>query len=146
MPKNSAPIIINKQEMLIKSRIKKNTECTVFFEAVTIIADIIAINAKAKKIAVENPTPFKIFNLPKPTQAIQPYEYGHNFSKRTLLWLKNLPQLKPTDIVSDYKPLLPSNTGGKKRGQKLNRGFVHNGKDASKTFKGIAKAMAEQWG
>ena len=104
------------------------------------------INAKAKKIAVENPTPFKIFNLPKPTQAIQPYEYGHNFSKRTLLWLKNLPQLKPTDIISEYKPLLPSNTGGKKRGQKLSRGFVHNGKDASKTFKGIAKAMAEQWG
>ena len=44
MPKNSAPIMINKQEMLIKSRIKKNTECTVFFEAVTIIADTIAIN------------------------------------------------------------------------------------------------------
>ena len=43
MPKNSAPIIINKQEILIKSRIKKNTECTVFFEAVTIIADTIAI-------------------------------------------------------------------------------------------------------
>ena len=44
MPKNSAPIMINKQEMLIKSRIKKNTECTVFFEAVTIIADTIAIS------------------------------------------------------------------------------------------------------
>ena len=44
MPKNSAPIMINKQEILIKSRIKKNTECTVFFEAVTIIADTIAIN------------------------------------------------------------------------------------------------------
>ena len=43
MPKNSAPIMINKQEMLIKSRIKKNTECTVFFEAVTIIAETIAI-------------------------------------------------------------------------------------------------------
>ena len=104
------------------------------------------LDAPIKKIAVENPTPFKIFNLPKPTQIVQPYEYGHSFSKRTLLWLKNLPQLKPTDIVSEYKPLLPSNTGGKKRGQKLNRGFVHNGKDASKTFKGIAKAMAEQWG
>jgi len=43
MPKNSAPIMINKQEILIKSRIKKNTECTVFFEAVTIIAETIAI-------------------------------------------------------------------------------------------------------
>ena len=102
-------------------------------------------NAPIKKIAVENPTPFKIFNLPKPTQIVQPYEYGHSFSKRTLLWLKNLPQLIPTDIISEYKPLLPSNTGGKKRGQKSSSGFVHNAKDASKTFSGIAKAMAEQW-
>ena len=104
------------------------------------------LNAPIEKIAIENPTPFKIFNLPKPTQAVQPYEFGHNFSKRTLLWLKNLTQLKPTDMVNDYKPLLPSNTGGKKRGQKSSSGFVHNAKDASKTFIGIAKAMAEQWG
>ena len=76
---------------------------------------------------------------------IQPYEYGHNFSKRTLLWLKGLTHLTPTDIVKEYKPLLPSNTGGKKRGQKSSSGFVHNAKDASKTFSGIAKAMSEQW-
>ena len=109
------------------------------------------LNAPIDKISIENPTPLKIFKLPKPTQAIQPYEFGHNFSKRTLLWLKNLTQLKPTDIVNDYKPLLPSNTGGKKRGQKSNIGFVHTDtikgdKDASRTFVGIAKAMAEQWG
>ena len=90
----------------------------------------------------------QLLNAPieKITQVIQPYEFGHNFSKRTLLWLKNLTQLKPTDIVDNYKPLLPSNTGGKKRGQKSSSGFVHNAKDASKTFTGIAKAMAEQWG
>ena len=104
------------------------------------------LDSSIDKIAIENPTPFRIFNLPKPTQVIQPYEFGHNFSKRTLLWLKNLTQLKPTDIVDNYKPLLPSNTGGKKRGQKSSSGFVHNAKDASKTFTGIAKAMAEQWG
>tara|TARA_R100000656_G_scaffold119382_1_gene93258 strand:- start:65 stop:667 length:603 start_codon:yes stop_codon:yes gene_type:complete len=104
------------------------------------------LDSSIDKIAIENPTPFRIFNLPKPTQVIQPYEFGHNFSKRTLLWLKNLTQLKPTDIVDNYKPLLPSNTGGKKRGQKSSSGFVHNAKDASKTFIGIAKAMAEQWG
>ena len=46
MPKNSAPIIINKQDMLIKSKIKKNTECTVFLEAVTMIAETIATKAK----------------------------------------------------------------------------------------------------
>ena len=104
------------------------------------------LDSSIDKIAIENPTPFRIFNLPKPTQVIQPYEFGHNFSKRTLLWLKNLTQLKPTDIVDNYKPLLPSNTGGKKRGQKSSSGFVYNAKDASKTFTGIAKAMAEQWG
>lgn len=61
------------------------------------------------------------------------------------MWLKNLPLLKQTDIKSEYKPYLPSNTGGKKRGQKYQ--FVNiSQKESSKTFSGIAKAMAEQWG
>ena len=62
------------------------------------------LNAPIPYIAVENPTPLKIVELPKQDQAIQPYEYGHEYSKRTLLWLKNLPPLKPTDIKSNYKP------------------------------------------
>ena len=96
-------------------------------------------------IAIENPTPLKVVELPKHSQAIQPYEYGHEYSKRTLLWLKNLPLLKPTDIQSHYKPDLLSNTGGKKRGQKYH--FVNiTQKESSKTFAGVAKAMAEQWG
>ena len=103
------------------------------------------INAPIKYIAVENPTPLKVIGLPKHTQALQPYEYGHPYSKRTLLWLKNLEPLKPTEIIEDYKPYLPSNTGGKKRGQSYNRGVSKNAKESSKTFKGIAKAMAEQW-
>ena len=65
----------------------------------------------------------KVFELPKPTQAVQPYEYGHKYSKRTLLWLKNLPNLKPykdepMKKINNYKQLLPSNTGGKKFGKK----------------------------
>jgi len=103
------------------------------------------INAPIKYIAVENPTPLKVVNLPKHTQAVQPYEYGHPYSKRTLLWLKNLEPLKPTNILSDYKPYLPSNTGGKKRGQSYSRGVSKNAKESSKTFKGIAEAMANQW-
>jgi len=103
------------------------------------------LNAPAKFVAVENPTPLKIVGLPPHTQAIQPYEYGHPYSKRTLLWLKNLPQLKPTDIVSEYKPYLPSNTGGRVRGQSWSRGVAKTAKESSKTFDGIAKAMAEQW-
>jgi hypothetical protein len=104
------------------------------------------LNASIKHIAVENPVPLKVVGLPKHSQAVQPYEYGHKYSKRTLLWLKNLPPLNPTDIKSDYKPYLPSNTGGKKRGQSYSRGVSKNAKESSKTFSGVAKAMAEQWG
>ena len=103
------------------------------------------LNAPIKYIAVENPTPLKVVGLPKQSQAIQPYEYGHEYSKRTLLWLKNLPLLKPTDIKSNYKPYLPSNTGGAKRGQKATPKSITQ-KESSKTFSGVAKAMAEQWG
>lgn len=103
------------------------------------------LNAKCKHIAVENPVPLKIVQLPTPDCVVQPYEHGEPFSKKTLLWLKNLPPLMPTEILSDYKPYLPSNTGGAKRGQKHSRGVTQNAKEASKTFEGIAKAMAEQW-
>lgn len=103
------------------------------------------LNAPIKHIAVENPVPLKVVGLPKHSQAVQPYEYGHEYSKKTLLWLKNLPLLKPTDVVENYKPYLPSNTGGKKRGQSYSRGTAKNAKESSKTFEGIAAAMASQW-
>lgn len=104
------------------------------------------INAQCEKICVENPTPLKIVGLPKETQVIQPYMFGEPYSKRTLLWLKGLPKLEATNILKEYKPYLPSNTGGFARGKCGSRGVVHNAKDASKTFPGIAAAMAEQWG
>lgn len=103
------------------------------------------LNAKCKHIAVENPVPLKIVQLPTPDCVVQPYEHGEPFSKKTLLWLKNLPPIMPTQILSEYKPYLPSNTGGAKRGQKHSRGVTKNAKESSKTFVGIAKAMAEQW-
>lgn len=102
------------------------------------------LNAPADYIAIENPTPLKVVDLPKHTQVIQPYQYGDPYSKRTLLWLKGLEELKPTNVLLDYSPWLPSNTGGKKRGQKAT--FVSRNKiDSSKTFKGIAESMAKQW-
>lgn len=104
------------------------------------------LNAPAKFIAVENPTPLRIFNLPPHTQAIQPYQFGHPYSKRTLLWLKNLPPLIPTQIIDDHRPFLPSNTGGKKRGQSYSIGVSKSAKQSSKTFNGVANAMADQWG
>jgi hypothetical protein len=104
------------------------------------------MNADCDKICIENPTPLKIVGLPKESQVIQPYQFGHPYSKRTLLWLKGLPELKPTNILTEYTPYLPSNTGGFARGKGGSRGVAHNAKDASKTFPGIAKAMADQWG
>ena len=104
------------------------------------------LSANIPKIAIENPTPLKIYLLPKHTQVIQPYMFGHKFSKKTLLWLKNLPELKATDLIEDYSPFLPSNTGGKKRGQKFKiKNVVRDQKEASKTFQGIAQAMSKQW-
>lgn len=102
------------------------------------------LNVKIPHIAIENPTPLRVANLPKPTQVIQPYEFGHPYSKRTLLWLRDLPQLIATEVLSEYEPYLPSNTGGKKRGQKYSYKSISQ-KESSKTFEGIAKAMAEQW-
>ena len=104
------------------------------------------MNADCDKICIENPTPLKIVGLPKESQVIQPYQFGHPYSKRTLLWLKGLPELKPTNILTEYTPYLPSNTGGFARGKGGSRGVAHNVKEASKTFSGIAQAMAEQWG
>jgi hypothetical protein len=104
------------------------------------------LNAEAKFIAVENPTPMKVYDLPEHTQAIQPWQFGHAYSKRTLLWLKNLPMLVPTNMVKEHKPYLPSNTGGKKRGHSYSIGVSKNAKQSSKTFEGVAEAMAEQWG
>lgn len=103
-------------------------------------------NADCPRIAVENPTPMKIVGLPPYTQAIQPYQFGHHYSKRTCLWLKGLPKLVPTEIIDRHEPYV--NGGfkdahgnylkfqGRKERDQLTR---------SKTFPGIAKAMAEQW-
>ncbi len=103
------------------------------------------LNADCQRIAIENPRPLKIVQLPKPTQIIQPYEYGHPFSKATCLWLKGLHPLHPTQIIEHYTPFLPSNTGAFSRGGGGHRGTAHDAKTASKTFPGIAAAMAAQW-
>lgn len=103
-------------------------------------------NADCDRICIENPTPLKVVGLPKESQVIQPYMFGDPYSKRTLLWLNGLPDLKATNVLEDFVPYLPSNTGGFSRGKGGSRGVAHNAKDASKTFCGIARAMAEQWG
>jgi hypothetical protein len=98
------------------------------------------------KIAIENPIGQLNNRWRYPDQTIHPWQFGEPYSKATCLWLKNLPPLVYTCIVPIYKAWLPSNTGGINRGQKHQKGFAHNARDASRTFIGIADAMAEQWG
>tara|TARA_R100000541_G_scaffold21047_1_gene30848 strand:+ start:349 stop:927 length:579 start_codon:yes stop_codon:yes gene_type:complete len=96
-------------------------------------------NAPINKICVENPISSKIFALPKYSQIIQPYEYGHPIQKRTCLWLKNLFELKPTHIIFKRQSTkIPGNW--------FNKGGKDRQKNRSKFFQGIAQAMADQWG
>jgi hypothetical protein len=104
-------------------------------------------NADCTRIAIENPVPSAIFDMPKPTQTIQPYEYGHPYSKKTYLWLKGLPPLVPTQIVNEHIPFVSSGTYSKTHDPRY-KGASRSGgaaKMRSKTFPGIARAMAEQW-
>ena len=101
--------------------------------------------AHCKRIAVENPVGIMSNVYQKPTQIIHPYEFGHPYRKTTCLWLKGLPKLKPTEIVEpDIKKYIT------KDGRTVS--FDRLGwqskdpKVRSKTFTGIAIAMASQWG
>lgn len=123
--------------LISAERLKKAMEAKDFFMQI--------YTADCRKICIENPLPMKIIGLPKESQCIQPYQFGEPWSKKTLLWLKGLPFLKPTEVVS-YKPFLPSGTGRKLGGDTYGaKNISHDGKSRSKTFYGIAKAMAEQW-
>jgi site-specific DNA-cytosine methylase len=100
--------------------------------------------APVDKIALENPISIISSRIRKPNQIIQPWQFGSPESKSTCLWLKNLPNLIPTDIL----PLPPSGrwnnqtpSGQNKLGPSPDRW-----KERSKTYQGIAEAMAQQWG
>jgi hypothetical protein len=117
--------------------VKLNAARELFFEC---------LSANSPRVCVENPIPLRAAGLPPHSQAIQPYEFGHPYSKKTLLWLRGLPPLMATVIVENYVPFLPSNTGAKKRGGKSSQGIARTAKDSSRTFEGVAAAMAAQWG
>ena len=97
--------------------------------------------ADIPKIAIENPVCIMSTLYRKPDQIINPYEFGHPEQKKTCLWLKNLPKLAETDNVHEYIMILPE----RERNRILWMGSNH-AKERSKTFPGIARAMAEQWG
>ena len=105
-------------------------------------------NADCPRICIENPTPMKIIGLPPYTQAIQPWQHGHPYTKRTCLWLKGLPALQPTEIITEG--ITPYVNGGCKDAKGNYRRFQgrkeRDPRIRSKTFRGIARAMAQQWG
>lgn len=105
-------------------------------------------NSDCDKIAIENPVGIMSTVWQKPTQIIQPFMFGEPFEKRTCLWLKNLPNLKPTKIVTpperikfDSGKTMPAWYAKLWHLPKEERE-----RERSKTFIGIAHAMAEQWG
>lgn len=120
-------------------RYKEGLKAKTFFE--------MFYNANCEKIVIENPIPSKIYELPPYDQIIQPYEHGDPYSKKTCLWLKGVEPLKPTNIV---EPICSWVSGGSKRNDgtsRINKGTkIRSSKERAKTFLGVAKAMAEQWG
>tara|TARA_R110000803_G_scaffold69800_3_gene132266 strand:+ start:773 stop:1474 length:702 start_codon:yes stop_codon:yes gene_type:complete len=111
------------------------------------------MNAPIEKIAIENPISVISSHIRKPDQIIQPWQFGDEAQKSTCLWLKNLPKLEPTDIVGKGEFIeFTSKKGVKKKQPKWYFDALKNAKTPeerrtlrSKTFKGIAEAIANQW-
>lgn len=116
--------------VLNESRLKLGLEAKDFFMKF--------LNADCEKICVENPTPSRVYELPKCTQVVQPRQFGHPVQKRTCLWLKNLKPLQPTTVMEERQ--------SSKIADWFNKGGKDRQKNRAKTFSGIAEAMVEQWG
>lgn len=130
-----------KNHVLNKERYAKGIEAKKFFMAI--------YNADCEKIAIENPIPSKIYELPVRMQYIQPYYFGHSATKKTCLWLKGLPFLQPTSIVEKptYRKFTQANGNVRYSCWEMEQnGGKDRAKNRSKTFLGIAKAMADQRG
>lgn len=112
-----------------KQRQQEQTEAYDFFMKLYTIGDHIP------KICVENPIGVVSTKFRKPDQIIQPWYFGHGETKATCLWLKNLPVLIPTNIVEGREQKIHHMAPSPTRGM-----------DRSRTYPGIAEAMAEQWG
>lgn len=102
------------------------------------------LSAPVERIALENPVGAISTRIRKPDCIIQPYEFGHPESKKTCLWLKNLPILKPTNILS--KPASGYWDNQTPSGQNRLAPGKDRWKERSRTYEGIAQAMADQWG
>lgn len=117
--------------VLNEERLRKGIQATHFLLRI--------LWADCDRIALENPIPSTVYCLPKYTQIIQPWMFGHPYQKKTCLWLKGLPNLQPTDICKEKQ-------SSKVPGNWFNHGGKERQQNRAKTFPGIAKAMADQWG
>jgi len=133
-------------EWKVKEREQKREEAAKFF--------MLFANADCPKIAIENPVGWMNTHYRKPDQIIHPYYFGDNAKKRTCLWLKGLPLLVPTNMLPEPEPMYiceGEKCKGKKIGwcegmRNIKGGQEARAKARSKTFPGIAQAMAQQWG
>ena len=110
-----------------KDKLKEQDEALCFVK--------ILMDASIEKICIENPVSIISTRIRRPDQIIQPWEFGHGETKKTCLWLKNLPKLHPTNIVK-----------GREARIHLMPPSAMRWKERSRTYEGIAQAMVEQWG
>lgn len=136
---NAGAVRMRVKGEIVQERYQKAISAKAFFMRI--------MGADCERIAIENPVPMKLIGLPPYSQIIQPYYFGHSYSKRTCLWLKGLPKLRPTEILKDHVPYV---NGGCKDAYGHYRRFQgrkeRDPKIRAKTFPGVARAMAEQWG
>lgn len=137
---NASAVRMRVNGEIVPERYAKAMEAKNFFLSI--------LNADCDHVAVENPVPLKLVDLPPYSQIIQPYMFGHPYSKRTCLWLRGLPPLSPTNIITEG--VEPYVNGGCKDAHGNYRRFQgrkeRDPKNRAKTFTGVAQAMAEQWG
>ena len=126
--------------VLDPERYAQGVEAAGFFKTI--------LSADCDKIVVENPTPMKVFELPKYNQVIEPFMFGEPFKKRTCLWLKGVKPLEATEIITEGIVSWVSGGSKDKNGnpRKQPTTTFRDAKTRSKTFMGIALAMADQWG
>lgn len=138
---------MNSQER-VDVRKEKRSDAAKFF--------MLFANADCGRVAIENPVGYMNSQFRKPDQIVQPYYFGDPVQKRTCLWLKGLPKLVPTQMLIKPEPIYICQ-GEKSKGKRIHwceamktgpgKGSqFERAKARSKTFPGIAKAMAEQWG
>jgi hypothetical protein len=136
---NASSVRLRVRGVIDEERMAKAVEAKKFFLAI--------LNADCDRIIVENPVPGKIHGLPKYDQIIEPYMFGDPWKKRTCLWLRGLPPLIATDLV-EPQGLWVGATSSRRDAHVYSRYALKSKRDSktrSKTFPGIARAMALQW-